>query len=105
MSAEVAVTLPTIALVLAACLAGLQRGRLQVRLQDAAADAARMLARGESFAAAAGLAGSRVPGSRASSSAGPHGVVCVRLSAPAGRLPLLRDVELSADSCALQAGR
>ena len=48
MTAEFAVALPAIALVLAACLASVQLVGQHVRLTDAAADAARALGRGES---------------------------------------------------------
>ncbi|GGA70091.1 hypothetical protein GCM10011490_20900 [Pseudoclavibacter endophyticus] len=52
-SAEFAASLPAVVLVLAVCLGALQVGGMQVRLQDAAADAARIVARGDSLAAAA----------------------------------------------------
>ncbi|MDO5052170.1 MAG: TadE family type IV pilus minor pilin, partial [Pseudoclavibacter sp.] len=45
-AAEFAVTLPAVLLVLALCIGGVQASALHVRLQDAAADAARATARG-----------------------------------------------------------
>ena len=49
-TAEVAVTLPVVVLVLAACLGSLGLATAQLRAQDAAADAARLLGRGETIA-------------------------------------------------------
>lgn len=96
-TAEFAIALPALMLVLACCLAGLQVAVTQVRLQDAAAAAARSLARGESAAVAARL----VPGATVSRN-GEGDLVCATLSARAvGLIPL----ELRATSCALGGGR
>lgn len=101
--AEFAVALPAVLLVLSLAIGGVQVGALQVRAQDAAADAARSFARGES----AGVAGARlhrqVPGASVSRSADGD-LVCARVSVaasgPIGRL----GVRASANSCALARG-
>lgn len=101
MTAEFAVTLPAIALVLAACLASVQLVAQQVRLTDAAADAARALGRGES-AAEAGAIADRVSGGAALAVAEEGVFVCVTLRA-SGR-GLLAAIELNAESCAVAGG-
>jgi len=100
-TAELAVALPAIALVLAACLASVQLVAQQVRLTDAAADVARALGRGESEASARTIADRVSGGSRlASWNEGPF--VCVALSAPGAGV--LAAIELRAESCALAGG-
>ncbi|WP_137878533.1 TadE family type IV pilus minor pilin [Microbacterium sp. 4NA327F11] len=98
-AAELAVALPALVLVVTLCVGGLAAASLQVRLQDAAADAARLLARGESVeraqstvAHAEGRASMQV--SRA------EGLVCVAASAPSA----LPGLTMSARSCALESG-
>lgn len=95
--------LPAVVVVLALCLGGIQTVGQQFRLMDAAADAARLLARGDAPATAR----QRVEGA--------VGVVrfvestdgdfrCVRLSAAPTFLPARAlDVAVSATSCALGA--
>ena len=101
MTAEFAVALPAIALVLAACLASVHLVAHQVRLTDAAADAARALARGESAAEADAIA-DRVSGG-ASLAVTEDGVfVCVTLRASGSGL--LAAIELQAESCAVAGG-
>ena len=85
--AEFAVALPAVLLVLATVLGGVQLGTLQVRLQDAAADAARSLGRGDSASSVASriarqapTAGSRVTRPRRSRLRAPH-----RVGGTAGR--------------------
>jgi hypothetical protein len=96
-TAEFAIALPALMVVLACCLAGMQVAGAQLRLQDAAAAAARSLARGEPPAVAAQL----VPGAAVSRSADGD-LVCATLSVRAsGMLPL----GLRATSCALGGGR
>ena len=97
-TAEFAVALPSVVLVLACCISGMAVAGQQLRLTDAAALAARALAReGDPVATAARLA----PGAQVSTSA-EGDLVCVRLSATAqGLLPLA----LTARSCALGGGR
>lgn len=101
-TAEFAVALPAIALVLAACLASVQLVGEQVRLTDAAADAARALGRGES-AGAAGAIADRVSGGAALAVTDDGEFVCATLRAP-GRGPLAAIV-LEAQSCAVAGGR
>ncbi|MDR6904760.1 hypothetical protein J2X63_000446 [Agromyces sp. 3263] len=103
MTAEFAVALPAIAVVLATCLAAVVLVAQQVRLTDAAADAARALGRGESESSAVSIA-HRVSG------VGPgltswheDPFVCVALTASsAGPLSA---VTLRAESCAMAGGR
>src|SRR6478735_6962196 len=81
--AEFAVALPAVVLVLALAAGALGAGIRQIRLQDAAADAARLVARGESSSRALGVLTDAVPGSEAEISR-PGDLVCVAASAPAG---------------------
>ena len=100
-TAEFAVALPAIALVLAACLASVQLVAQQVRLTDAAADAARALGRGESAGTAQSIA-DRVSGGAALAQWAEDPLVCVSLSAPGAGL--LAAIELRAESCAVSGG-
>jgi Flp pilus assembly protein TadG len=101
-TAEFAVALPAIALVLAACLASVQLVGQHVRLTDAAADAARALGRGES-AAEAGAIADRVSGGATLRFTEEGVFVCVTLRAP-GR-GILAPIELRAESCAVTGGQ
>ncbi|WP_442576622.1 TadE family type IV pilus minor pilin [Microbacterium sp. F51-2R] len=101
--AEFAVALPAVALVLLFGMGALAAGARHVRLQDAAADAARLVARGEPDAAASDVVGRAVPGGSAVVN-GSGDLVCVTASAPAG-IALVQLVQLSATSCALAGGR
>jgi Flp pilus assembly protein TadG len=101
-TAEFAVALPAIALVLAACLASVQLVAEQVRLTDAAADAARSLGRGESEADAAAIAG-RIAARAALAVSLEEPFVCVTLSSSGDGL--LGAIELHAESCAVTGGR
>ena len=98
--AEFAVALPAVVLVLVLGAGALSAGARHVRLQDAAADAARLVARGESH----GRASTAVAGSVSDAAievAREGDLVCVTASAPAiGAVP----VTLSATSCALDGG-
>jgi len=100
-TAEFAVVLPAVVLVLVLGAAVLGACGRQVRLQDAAADAARLVARGEPVSRASAAVGAAVAGA---STAVNHrdDLVCVQASAPAG-VPLV-PVTLHADSCALAGG-
>lgn len=102
MTAEFAVALPAVALVLASCLASVQLAAQQVRLTDAAADAARALGRGESDAVAAAIA-DRVSGGSALSATTDGQFVCATLTSSGGGL--LAAIELRAESCAVTGGR
>jgi hypothetical protein len=75
---------------------------VQVRLTDAAADAARALGRGESEAAAEAIA-DRITGGSALAVFVEEPFVCAALSA--GGAGLLAAIELRAESCALTGGR
>lgn len=97
--AEFAVALPAVALVLLFGMGALAAGARHVRLQDAAADAARLVARGEADAAAGDVVARAVSGGSAVVN-GSGDLVCVTASAPAG----VALVQLSATSCALAGG-
>ena len=98
-TAEFAVVLPAIVLVLLLGVGALGAGARQVRLQDAAADAARLVARGDDPGRAHALVGS-VGGS---ADIEPRGdLVCVIARAP---VPLALPLpDLTATSCALAGG-
>jgi Flp pilus assembly protein TadG len=97
--AEFAVALPAVVLVLLLGAGSLGACARQVRLQDAAADAARLIARDDAEARAWAVVESAVPG--ASAVAERRGdLVCVTTTAVASVLP----VTLSATSCALDGG-
>ncbi len=94
-------TLPAVVFVLAACLSGVRLAGDQLRVQDAAAVAARAAARGGDSAIASRL----VPGS-STARADRDGLVCVRVSLPASDpLGTLAGVTLTASSCALGGGQ
>ena len=98
-TAEFAAVIPAVLLVLACCLGAVQLATLQLRLQDAAAVAARAVARGDAVAV-----GSLVAGATASSTR--EGLfVCVTAtvsSTIAGGL--LGTIPLSARSCTMASG-
>jgi len=97
--AEFAVALPAVLLVLGMVLGGIQLGALQVRVQDAAADAARSLGRGDSSATLAARLARQVPGARWSSTRS-GALVCAHLEASAGGPAALLGLTVSATSCA-----
>jgi Flp pilus assembly protein TadG len=100
-AAELAVALPAALLALLLGVGALSAATTQVALQDAAADAARLLGRGEQPSRAAGVVRA-VPGARmASRDAGD--LVCVTASADF-RVGRLISVPLHAHSCALGGG-
>lgn len=97
--AEFAVAFPAIALVVLFGVGALTAGSKHVRLQDAAADAARMVARGEHAETTAQVVAAAVPG--AAAAVDQRGdLVCVTATAPSGIIA----VTLSARSCALAGG-
>ncbi len=102
-TAEFATALPAVVIVLVCCLAGVQVASQQVRLQDAAAIAARSIGRGETDAAALGRVQHLANGARLAVTADGE-LDCVtlrqRATGPAG---LLR-VTLTARSCSLADG-
>jgi hypothetical protein len=98
-TAEFAVALPAVLVVIVLGVSALSAGARQVRLQDAAADAARLIARGDDQGRAAQL----VAGAVGDADMGvdrPGDLVCVTATAPAG----LPGLTLSARSCALAGG-
>ncbi|CAN5198170.1 hypothetical protein BH11ACT3_BH11ACT3_12950 [soil metagenome] len=102
--AEFAVALPAVLLVLAVTLGGVQLAGLQLRAQDAAADAARSAERGESSGVTAARLQQQLPGAALSRS-NTGDLVCTRVSVtaqgPAARL----GIRVSARSCAMSGGR
>ncbi|CAN5292533.1 hypothetical protein BH11ACT2_BH11ACT2_03640 [soil metagenome] len=103
-TAEFAAAVPAVIVVLVSCLAGVQAAGQQVRLQDAAAIAARSTARGESEASALDRARHLAPGARLGATS-PGDLECATLAqralGPAGLLHLT----LRARSCALAGGQ
>ncbi len=93
--------MPAVLIVLAACLAGLQATTQQGRLQQAAAMAARSVARGEAVGAASAL----VPGSTLRVEHRGE-LACVTASARGSTLAgLIGAFTVSAFSCSLDGGR
>lgn len=100
-TAEFAAALPAVLVVLACCLGAVQVVGQQVRLTDAAADVARLLARADGAAAASGLLAAVGPGT-ALAQERQGDFVCVRLSAPSAFAPFAAaGLTLGARSCAL----
>lgn len=102
-AAELALALPAVLLVLALGVGGLGAAARQVSLQDAAADAARLLGRGEDAGAASATVSRAVPDASLSSSSG-GGLVCVTARSEVAVGAFLR-LPLEASSCALDGGR
>ena len=93
--------LPAVLLVLACCLGAVQVVSQQVRLTDAAGDAARLLARGDTAGQASALVRRSVGGARLAAEWRGE-FVCARLSAPAEFGPYAAfGLTVAADSCAL----
>lgn len=101
-AAELAVALPAVVLALALGIGALGAAARQVALQDAAADAARVLGRGEGDDAAARIVTGAVPGAGLSASRSDD-LVCVTAKADAEIGGLIR-LSLRARSCALDGG-
>ena len=97
MTAEFAVALPAVVLVLGLALAAMQIVGQQLRLQNAVGDVARVLATGETGS----LADLRevAPGVTLSITH-PDGLVCARARAPAA-LGLIVGIQITASACAL----
>lgn len=100
-TAELAIGLPVVVLVLGACLGGLAAGTAQLRAHDAAADAARLLGRGEPLARAESVVAQTVAGGRLSVSRA-DGLVCA--SVDLEQRVLLVQITVTGRSCALDAG-
>ncbi|MEW1963501.1 TadE family type IV pilus minor pilin [Microbacterium sp. NPDC077644] len=101
-AAELALALPAVALTLLLGAGALGATAQLVAVQDAVADAARLLGRGESAAAAEAAVAASVDGARVSSHTRDE-FVCVsaRIDARLGRII---SIPLSASSCALAGG-
>lgn len=97
--AEFALALPAVVLVLLLGVGALAAGAKQVRLQDAAADAARLLARGEGEDRARAVVVAAAPDAAVSVEHN-EDLVCVAATTSAGILGL----NLTARSCALAGG-
>lgn len=96
-AAELAVALPAFVVVVALGVASLGAAARQVRLQDAASAAARLLARGDAESRARAVVAAAVPG--AALSVAPHGeLVC---ATAADEVRVLLPVRLEAVACAL----
>lgn len=102
-AAELALALPAVVLTLALGAGALGAAARQVALQDAAADAARVLGRGEDAGTAAGIVSRAVPGSTMSSGLSGD-MVCVTARSEVGIGSIVR-LPLQASSCALDGGR
>lgn len=99
-SAEFAVAVPAVIVLIALAIGALSAGSVKVRLQDAAADAARLAARGEP-SRAAGIVSAAVSGARAA--IGAQGdLLCVTASTEV-RIAVFT-VPVWAESCALDGG-
>jgi len=96
--------MPAVLLVLATALGGVQLAGLQLQAQDAAADAARSYARGETAGVVASRLQRQVP--RASVTRSGRGdLVCARVTVvPSGPIARLGVVAVGV-SCALAGGR
>lgn len=102
-SAEFAILMPAVLLLLGLGLSAAQVSSRQLQLQDAAADAARVIARGEGLQAAERHLAALVPGAVL------HGqtegdLSCVLLRAPGAPRGLFAAMRLEARSCALAGG-
>lgn len=102
-TAEFAIVVPAVVLVLALTAGALAATGRQVRLEQSAAQAARLAARGESGARVAGLVAT-IAGGAVAAVAREGDLVCVTATAPA-RVPLLPLPALQARSCALSDAR
>lgn len=93
--------LPAVLVVLACCLGAVQVVGQQVRMTDAAADVARLLARGDDAGPASGLLAAVAPGTALTEERQGE-FVCARLSAPSAFAPFAAaGLTLAARSCAL----
>ncbi|MDX2376906.1 hypothetical protein M4I32_08865 [Microbacterium sp. LRZ72] len=102
MTAEVAVALPAFVLVVLLGLGALGAGARAVRMQDAAADAARALGRGDSTAVAVAAVAATSPTAGLAVDR-PGELVCVTVTDRA-RIGVI-DLPVQGRSCALTGGR
>lgn len=101
-AAELALALPAVVLALLLGAGALGAASRQVALQDAAADAARLLGRGEGAGAAIRVVSAAVPGAGMSSRTSDD-LVCVSARSVVAIGGLIR-IPLEASSCALAGG-
>jgi hypothetical protein len=101
-AAELALALPAVVLTLLLGAGVLGAASRQVALQDAAADAARLLGRGEDAGRASGVVAGAVPGASMSSVASGD-LICVTARADVAVGSVIR-LPLEAASCALAGG-
>ena len=97
--AEFAVALPAVLLVLGMVVGGIQLGALQVRVQDAAADAARSLGRGDGASVIAARLARQVAGAHWSSSRS-GALVCAHREGSGGDPAAQHGLPRSATRCA-----
>lgn len=102
-AAELALALPAVMLTLLLGATALGAASRQVALQDAAADAARVLGRGEEPSTARGLVAASVDGARMSTEQSGD-LVCVTAGADV-RIASFLSLPVTARSCALGGGR
>lgn len=102
-TAEFAVALPAVLLLLAVLLGGIRLGGAHLIAQDAAADAARALGRGDGEAAVRGRLAAVLPGAGLDVQRR-DGLVCARVGVPSSGLAALAGVRLSGRSCAHAEG-
>ncbi|WP_233486783.1 TadE family type IV pilus minor pilin [Zhihengliuella sp. ISTPL4] len=102
-AAELALALPAVVLVLLLGVGALAAGSRQVALQDAAADAARLLGRGEDPSSAARVVHGAVPGAGASFGR-TDDLVCATATLQVS-VGAVISFPLRASSCALDGGR
>jgi hypothetical protein len=96
--------MPAVLLVLATALGGVQLAGLQLRAQDAAADAARSYARGDQGGVVLARLARQLPGAGVTRIARGD-LVCARVTvAPTGPIARL-GIVVSASGCALAGGR
>lgn len=105
-TAEFALALPAVALVLVLMVGALQAGSLHIRVVDAASIAARSLGRGESSAEADARVTSLIGGDHALETSTEGDFICAMVSAPVvlGAAPAL-GLRVTARTCALEGGR
>ncbi|MFK3678333.1 TadE family type IV pilus minor pilin [Microbacterium sp. NPDC090218] len=101
-AAELALALPAVVLALLLGAGALGAASRQVALQDASADAARLVGRGEGLDAAQRVVRAAVPGAGVSASSTGE-LVCITASVEASWGALVR-LPLRASSCALDGG-
>lgn len=103
-TAEFAIALPAVALVLALVLGAVSITGAQVRAQDAAADAARALARGDSDSTVAERLDRQAPGAILRSWLDDD-LMCASVQLPVSGPAAVLGIRPTASSCALSGGR